>query len=91
MNSKLEALLDELVIANHILANEKVVDSFGHISVRNPDNSNHYFLSCSRSPEIVSRDDIMEFDLESNSVDDSKLRPYGERFIARRPRVSSSL
>jgi ribulose-5-phosphate 4-epimerase/fuculose-1-phosphate aldolase len=81
MNSKLEALLDELVIANHILANEKVVDSFGHISVRNPDNPNHYFLSCSRSPEIVSRDDIMEFDLESNSVDDSKLRPYGERFI----------
>ena len=81
MDSKLEALLDELVIANHILANEKVVDSFGHISVRNPDNPNHFFLSCSRSPEIVSRDDIMEFDLESNSVDGSKLRPYGERFI----------
>ena len=81
MNSKLEALIDELVIANHILANEKVVDSFGHISVRNPDNPNHYFLSCSRSPEIVSRGDIMEFDLESNSVDDSTLRPYGERFI----------
>ena len=81
MNDKIKALLDELVIANHVLANEKVVDSFGHISVRNPENSEHYFLSCSRSPEIVCREDIMEFDLEGNSVDGSTLRPYGERFI----------
>ena len=81
MNIKYEELFDELVVANHILANEKVVDSFGHISVRNPDNPNHYFLSCSRSPEIVTRDDIMEFDLEGNIVDGSTLRPYGERFI----------
>ena len=81
MNAKFKEILDELVIANHILANEQVVDSFGHISVRNPDNPKHYFLSCSRSPEIVSRDDIMEFDLEGNIVDGSTLRPYGERFI----------
>lgn len=81
MNEKIEALLEELVIANHILANENVVDSFGHISIRHPDNPNHFFISCSRSPEIVTRDDIMEFDLEGNSVDGSTLRPYGERFI----------
>ncbi|MBT7267796.1 MAG: class II aldolase/adducin family protein [Rhodospirillaceae bacterium] len=81
MNAEIEELLDELVLANHILANENVVDSFGHISVRNPNNPNHYFLSCSRSPEIVSRDDIMEFDLEGNCVDGSTQRPYGERFI----------
>ena len=81
MDSKIEALLDELVVANHVLANEKVVDSFGHISVRNPDNPNHFFISCSRSPEIVTRDDLMEFDLEGNGIDGSTLRPYGERFI----------
>ena len=81
MNSNHADLLDELVIANHILANEKVVDSFGHISVRNPDNPDHFYISCSRSPEIVKRSDIMEFDLEGNSVDGSTLRPYGERFI----------
>ena len=81
MDDKIKALLDELVIANHVLANEKVVDSFGHISVRNPENSEHFFLSCSRSPEIVCCEDIMEFDLEGNSVDGSALRPYGERFI----------
>ena len=81
MDIELRELIDELVIANHVLANEKVVDSFGHISVRNPENPNHYFLSCSRSPEIVCSNDIMEFDLEGNSVDNSSLRPYGERFI----------
>lgn len=81
MDNKVRTLLDELVIANHVLANEKVVDSFGHISVRNPKNPKHFFLSCSRSPEIVSIEDIMEFDLEGNSVDGSILRPYGERFI----------
>ena len=81
MDNKVRTLLDELVIANHVLANEKVVDSFGHISVRNPENPKHFFLSCSRSPEIVSIEDIMEFDLEGNSVDSSILRPYGERFI----------
>mgnify|MGYP001469874762 CR=1 FL=1 len=81
MNAKIEDLLDELVIANHVLANENVVDSFGHVSVRNPDNPNHFFISCSRAPEIVCRDDLMEFDLEGNSVDGSTLTPYGERFI----------
>ena len=81
MDVKLKELIDELVIANHVLAKENVVDSFGHISVRNPENPNHYFLSCSRSPEIVCSNDIMEFDLEGNSVDNSTLRPYGERFI----------
>jgi ribulose-5-phosphate 4-epimerase/fuculose-1-phosphate aldolase len=81
MNAIIEKLLKELVVANHVLANENVVDSFGHISVRNPENPEHFFLSCSRSPEIVSLDDIMEFDLEGKSVDGSTLRPYGERFI----------
>jgi HCOMODA/2-hydroxy-3-carboxy-muconic semialdehyde decarboxylase len=35
---KLDYLIEELVTANRILAREGVVDSFGHISVRHPDN-----------------------------------------------------
>jgi len=81
MSNAVEELLNELVIANHVLAHENVVDSFGHISVRNPEYPDHFFLSCSRSPEIVGRGDIMEFDLEGKCVDGSTLRPYGERFI----------
>ena len=31
-------VIDELVEANHILANEGVVDGYGHVSVRSPTN-----------------------------------------------------
>ena len=33
-----QAVIDELVIANHILANEGVLDGYGHVSVRSPQN-----------------------------------------------------
>ena len=79
--SNLKQVIDELVTANHVLANENVVDAFGHVSIRNPENPNHYFISRSRSPHLVTPDDIMEFDLEGNSVDGSELRPYAERHI----------
>src|ERR1043165_2153686 len=29
-----QAVIDELVIANHILANEGVLDGYGHVSIR---------------------------------------------------------
>ena len=79
--SNLKQVIDELVTANHVLANENVVDAFGHVSIRNPENPNHYFISRSRSPHLETPDDIMEFDLEGNSVDGSELRPYAERHI----------
>ena len=77
----LEPLLRDLVIANRILANENVVDAYGHVSVRNPNNPDHYFLSCSRSPELVQRADIMEFRLDGTPVDGDSRNPYLERFI----------
>src|SRR5262249_10839667 len=58
----LEAALDDLVIANRILANEGVIDAFGHVSIRDPRRPDRYFLARSRSPELVERGDIMEFD-----------------------------
>ena len=38
------ALIDDLVTANHILASEGILDGYGHVSVRDPANPNHYFL-----------------------------------------------
>jgi ribulose-5-phosphate 4-epimerase/fuculose-1-phosphate aldolase len=70
-----------LAIANRILAHEGVVDAFGHVSARHPDHSDRYLLSCSRSPALVSSDDIMEFDLSSNVVGSDARAPYLERFI----------
>ena len=50
---KLDDLLEELVTGNRILAREGVVDSFGHISVRHPDNPQRYLLSRSRAPDCI--------------------------------------
>ena len=51
-------IVRELVLANHILAFENVLDAYGHVSVRNPDNPTTFLMSRSRSPEIVDPDDI---------------------------------
>ena len=76
-----DELLLDLVVANRILASENVCDAFGHVSVRNPDNPGRYFLSRARSPELIGRDDIMEFELDGTPVGDDRRKPYLERFI----------
>src|SRR5271170_8231234 len=74
------ALIDDLVTANHILASEGIVDGYGHVSVRNPANPNHYFLSRSLAPGLVTAADIVEYDLDSNPIGDDRAG-YRERFI----------
>src|SRR5215216_4565502 len=77
----LAGLIDDLVTANHILYNEGVVDGFGHVSIRHPENPERYFLARSLAPAVVKREDILEFDLDSNAIDARGARPYLERFI----------
>ena len=77
----LDSALGDLVVANRILANENVVDAYGHVSIRHPGDPERYFLSCSRSPELVSRADIMEFRLDGTALDSDTRSPYLERFI----------
>jgi ribulose-5-phosphate 4-epimerase/fuculose-1-phosphate aldolase len=71
----------ELVVANHILAHEGVLDMFGHVSVRHPERPDRYLLTCSRSPALVKDQDILEFDLDSNPIDDRGQTLYSERPI----------
>lgn len=76
-----ESALTDLVIANRILANEHVIDAFGHISIRHPERADRYFLARSRSPELVERGDILEFDLDSNPINPDGRTMYSERPI----------
>jgi ribulose-5-phosphate 4-epimerase/fuculose-1-phosphate aldolase len=77
----LDQALNELVIANRILANENVVDAYGHVSVRHPENPERFFMAqMLAAPEIVERGDIMEFRLDGEAVNDSRT-PSIERFI----------
>jgi HCOMODA/2-hydroxy-3-carboxy-muconic semialdehyde decarboxylase len=79
--TKLERLKEELVTANRILAREGVVDSFGHVSVRHPDNPGRFLLSRARAPDCIEESDIMEFTLEGEPIDAAGRAPYLERFI----------
>ncbi len=81
MADKLADLRYEIAVANRILANEGILDAFGHVSARHPTNPNRYLLSRSRAPELVSPDDIYEYDLDSQPVKTYKLPPYSERVI----------
>jgi HCOMODA/2-hydroxy-3-carboxy-muconic semialdehyde decarboxylase len=76
-----ERLITELVIANRILAHEDVVDAYGHVSVRHPDNPERFFLSHSLAPAFVEKSDILEHDLEGNAVHEKRRPLYLERFI----------
>src|SRR6478609_7741172 len=79
--AKLDDLLEELVTGNRILANEGVVDSFGHVSVRHPDNPKRYLLSRARAPERIERADIVEYELDGTPIDERGRTPYLERYI----------
>jgi len=92
--ANLDALIKDLVIANRILAKEDVVDAYGHISVRNPDNPKSFFISRSLAPELISKDDIVELGMDGQPLKDEKRSLYLERFIhaailEKRPELNS--
>ena len=81
MADKLNDVIEELALANRILAHEGVLDAFGHVSVRHPTDPGRYLLSRSRSPAVIEPDDILEFTLDSAPVRPPKVQLYAERVI----------
>ena len=73
--------LHTLVVANHILAHEEVVDAFGHISFRHPNDPEKYLLSRARAQELIAADDIVTYRLDGEAIDAGDRRPYSERMI----------
>jgi len=70
-----------LARANRMIANEGVLDAFGHVTMRHPTDPQRYLMSRSRAPELVQPDDIHEFTLDSQPVKPTNVRLYGERVI----------
>jgi ribulose-5-phosphate 4-epimerase/fuculose-1-phosphate aldolase len=75
------SLFQDLVIAYRILAEEGIIDAYGHISVRCPKNPERFWMARSVAPELVTEVDIMEFDMQSEPVDAQGRAPVHERFI----------
>jgi HCOMODA/2-hydroxy-3-carboxy-muconic semialdehyde decarboxylase len=74
-------LLDDLVVANRILANENILDGLGHVSVRSLTNPNHFFQSRDLAPGLVTAADILEYDLDGSPVNPKGPASVRERFI----------
>ena len=64
----LQRAINDLVIANRILAYHGVFDEYGHVSMRHPDDPSRYLLSRSRSPELVESADILEYTLDGACI-----------------------
>jgi len=77
----LAAAIEELATASRILADQGVVDAYGHVSIRHPHNPNRYLLSRAIAPARATAADIMEFDLDSNPIDRRGRDLFIERFI----------
>src|SRR4029078_12303580 len=58
----------DLVAANHILAKNGVLDSFGHVSVRDPRDPERYLQMQAIAPRDVTLGDLVTFDLDSNAL-----------------------
>jgi ribulose-5-phosphate 4-epimerase/fuculose-1-phosphate aldolase len=79
---KPDKLLEDLVAANRILVDQGVLDGYGHVSVRSPNNPERFWMARSVAPELVTPGDLLEHDFDGNVKDappDVKL--FLERFI----------
>lgn len=74
-------LLQDLVDANHILYYLRVVDGFGHVSIRHPRDAGRFIISRSMAPALVTQSDLMCIRLDGRPVSDHAPAPYLERFI----------
>ena len=74
-------VIDDLVAANRILAQEQILDGFGHVSARHPRLADRFLLARSVAPELVMSADIMEYDLDAGPIDARGRASYRERFI----------
>jgi ribulose-5-phosphate 4-epimerase/fuculose-1-phosphate aldolase len=74
-------VLHQLIVTTRILANEEVLDAFGHVSVRHPHDPNRYFIPRHRAPELAEISDLVELNLDSEPVRPTQYRLYSERVI----------
>ncbi|HEY0480552.1 MAG TPA: class II aldolase/adducin family protein [Kofleriaceae bacterium] len=71
----------DVVAANHILADQGVVDGFGHVSIRDPTDPTRFLMARSMAPELVTTADVLVHDLEGNTPAPGNIKLYLERFI----------
>ncbi len=94
--TSLQRVVNDLVIANRILAYHGVFDEYGHISARHPDDSGRFLLARACAAAFVEPGDILEFALDGRLARDDNRALCSERFLhgaiyAARPEVNAVL
>jgi ribulose-5-phosphate 4-epimerase/fuculose-1-phosphate aldolase len=76
-----EAQIEDIITASHILTNEGILDSFGHVSARSVKNPDYFYMPRAMPPALVSRADIVEVGLDCKPVAPDAPRLNGGRYI----------
>ena len=73
--------LEDLAAASRILADQGVFDAAGHVSMRHSGHPERFLMSRSLAPQMITADDIMEFDLDCNAIDPRGRNGFIERYL----------
>jgi HCOMODA/2-hydroxy-3-carboxy-muconic semialdehyde decarboxylase len=75
------SLIEDLVAGSRILAQHGVLDAYGHISARSDKRPEHFIMSRSRAPALVTASDLMELDADSEPLRGETRKGFIERYI----------
>lgn len=81
MPNRLQQARYDVALASRMLANESVLDAFGHVSLRHPEDPGRFLLARSRSPQLVEPADVLEYTLDCAPVKSTTQRLFIERVI----------
>jgi ribulose-5-phosphate 4-epimerase/fuculose-1-phosphate aldolase len=83
VSTNITSILSTLITANHILHYHSVLDAYGHVSVRNPENASTFFISRTLAPALLSSaEELIEHNVADGSpTDPSRPRSFVERFV----------
>ncbi|KAF2148971.1 arad-like aldolase/epimerase [Myriangium duriaei CBS 260.36] len=78
-----DTFFSTLITAGHILHSHSILDGYGHVSARSPQNPSTFYLSAARAPALVSRrSDIVEYRVsDGEAVSSDSPRGFLERYI----------
>jgi ribulose-5-phosphate 4-epimerase/fuculose-1-phosphate aldolase len=76
-----KSLIEDLVAASRILAQHDVLDAYGHVSARSDKRPEHFIMSRSRAPALVTPADLVEWNADSEPARRDKRKGFIERYI----------
>lgn len=81
MSENLSSLRHDLVLAHRILIDQGVLEAFGHISARHPEAPDRFLLPVAVAPSQIAPDDLLEFGMDAEPVEQTEAKLFSERFI----------